>query len=420
MSCPVVTCDNSSKETTVYPLRRAARRIAARGCAVLCCAGLSLSAVLLLTGCHNFFICQKASCPSGGGGSTTSDWAYVSNATAGSTDISAYDIGNGSLAAISGSPYNIGFAPVAMSVSPGNAFLYVASIPGAVNPGIYMFAINSSSGALSTANGGNVLISTQVSSMDISPDGNFLFVVDALANALTEYQINPTTGLLSLASSFPLLPGAICAASGSPVIQQCTVKVAPSGQFVVAALGTAGTIIYPYSSASGITSTTATVISSGSTKNNPTGDYSVALDKSNLLYIARTTALAVYALDANGNATLKSTATYSSGVNPRSVALSTNYSNVYTANVGAGNISGYSINSTTGALATLSGSPFSAPANVSAIAADKSGKYMVAVGYNGTSGIQLFTIGTTGALTLATSAGTGTSPDFPAILALSH
>ena len=45
---------------------------------------------------------------------------------------------------------------------------------------------------------------------------------------------------------------------------------------------------------------------------------------------------------------------------------------------------------------------------------------MVAAGYNGTSGVQLFTVGTTGALTLTTSAGTGTSTAFPAILALSH
>ena len=45
---------------------------------------------------------------------------------------------------------------------------------------------------------------------------------------------------------------------------------------------------------------------------------------------------------------------------------------------------------------------------------------MVAAGYNGTSGVQLFTIGANGALTLVTSAGTGTSTDFPAVLALSH
>lgn len=397
----------------MYSLGRAARRLAARGCAAL-----SLSAIFLLSGCHNFFVCEgKPSCPSDGGGGTTSDYAYVSNASAGSTDIYGYNIGNGSLAAITGSPYNIGFAPVAMTVAPSNSFLYAATAANVTNPGIYMWTINSS-GQITTGNSGNALITGTVASMDISPDGGFLFTVDITGSYLTEYQVNTTSGLLSLVSTFPLLPNSICVATGSPVSQSCTVKVSPSGQFVVAALGTSGDIIYPYNSTQGITSTNATTIPSGSTQSNPSGDYSLALDKNNFVYIARTAALAVYSLDANGNATLKSSQAYNASTIARSVTLSTDYGYVYTANIGAGNISGYGIGST-GALASVSGSPFTGPTNVSAIAAEKSGKYMVAVGYNGTSGVQLFSV-SSGALTLVTSAGTGTSPDFPAILALSH
>jgi 6-phosphogluconolactonase len=396
----------------VYPLRRAARRVAAGGCVAL-----GLAASLLLAGCHDFFVCQKASCPSGGGGSTTNDYAYVSNASAGTTDIAAYNVGNGSLASISGSPYNIGFVPVAMNVSPNDAFLYVATLPTAANPGIYLFSINSS-GGLASANGGQVLISAPISSMDISPDGNYLFVVSVLGTTLTEYQTNSTTGLLTLVSTFSI-PGTNCTLAGAPVSQTCSVKVAPSGQFVVASLGTAGDAIFPYTSASGITSTNYTLIPSGSTQTNPTGDFSVALDNNNYVYIARTAALVVYSLDSSGNATLQSTATYSSSAVPRSVVLSTSQDFVYTANQGAGNISGYSIGSS-GALSSISGSPFTGPTSGSAIGVDKSGTYMLAVGYNGTSGVQLFTIGSNGAMTLTTSAGTGTSTAYPAILAMSH
>ena len=400
----------------MYPLRKAAGRTVARCGAGLGLGALGLAATTLLAGCHNFFVCQKASCPSGGG-STTTDYVYVSNATAGSTDISAYDIGNGSLAAISGSPFNIGFQPVAMSVSPNNAFLYVATLPGATNPGIYLFNINSS-GGLSTGNGGDVLISATISSMAISPDGNYLFVVNSLGTILTEYQTNTSTGLLSLVSSFPL-PGAACTLAGTPVTQTCTVAVAPSGQFVAASLGTAGTTVFPYSSSSGITSTNYTLIPSGSTTTSPTGDFSVVLDNNNYAYIARTSTLAVYSISSSGTATLQSTATYSGSAAPRDVVLSGNQNYVYTANPGAGNISGFSIGAS-GALTTLSGSPFTGPSNVSAIGVDKSGSYMVATGYNGTSGVQLFTVGTGGVLTLVTSAGTGTSTAYPAILALTH
>jgi 6-phosphogluconolactonase (cycloisomerase 2 family) len=381
---------------------------------------LGLAATLLLAGCHNFFVCEgKASCPSGGGGSTTSDWVYVSNAAANSTSISAYNIGNGSLAAISGSPFPIGFAPVAMVVSPSNAFLYAATPATAGTPGIYLWTINSSTGAITVANNGNALITTQVSSMDISPDGNFLFVVDVAAAALSEYSIN-SSGFLALASTFPI-PPTLCPLTGTPLSQTCTVKVAPSGQFVVASLGSAGTIIYPYTSSQGITSTNPTLIPSGSTQTNPTGDFSVTLDKNNFIYIARTAALAVYQItDAAGDATLQSTATFSNSSTPRSVMLSLNQNYVYTANQGAGNISGFTIG-TSGSLTQISGSPFTGPSSVSAIGTDKSGSYMVAVGYNGSSGLQLFTVGSTGALTLITSAGTGTSTTtLPAVLALSH
>ena len=145
----------------------------------------------------------------------------------------------------------------------------------------------------------------------------------------------------------------------------------------------------------------------------------MVLDDNNYAYIARTSTLAVYSISSSGAATLQSTATYSGSAAPRDVVLSGSQNYVYTANPGAGDISGFSIGSS-GALTTLSGSPFTGPSSVSAIGVDKTGNYMVAAGYNGTSGVQLFTVGTGGVLTLVTSAGTGTSTAYPAILALTH
>src|ERR1700684_2560464 len=98
--CPADrTCDNEPKETGVDSLRTAGRAAARIG------AALGLAATMLLTGCQNFFVCQKASCPSSGTGtgtgSTTDDFVYVSNAPSGSTYISAYDISSGALTAVS-------------------------------------------------------------------------------------------------------------------------------------------------------------------------------------------------------------------------------------------------------------------------------------------------------------------------------
>ena len=198
MSCSGETCDNSVEETTVYSLRKAAGRLAVR-----VCAAAGVGSTLLLAGCNNFFVCQKASCPSSGSGSgsTTTDYLYVSNATAGTTYISGYDIGSGALTAISGSPFNLDYIPVAMNVSPNDDFLYIASATNASNPGIYVYSIGST-GALSIQNSGDVDISGDISSMDISSDGGYLFTVNTLGTLLTEYQINSSTGLLAQAATF--------------------------------------------------------------------------------------------------------------------------------------------------------------------------------------------------------------------------
>jgi 6-phosphogluconolactonase (cycloisomerase 2 family) len=410
----------NKKEIMVFSSVFASRR--AGQAAARAVAALGLCATFLLAGCHNFFVCEnKPACPSSGDGDgtgSTTDFAYVSNSSTGSTYVAEYDLSSGALTAISGSPFNIGFQPVALNISPSNSFLYAATLPGATNAGIYLFSI-ASSGALSVANSGDALINDAISSMAISPDGGFLFTVSSTGTFMNEYQIDTSTGALSLALTIPI-PITTCSLAGTVVSQTCSVTVAPSGQFVVVALGTAGDAIYPYSSTSGVTSTSYTLIPSGTTTNSPTGDYSVALDSNNYIYIARTAALAVYQItDTAGDAVQKSSAGYNSGVIPRSVVLNSTKNYVFTANEGASTISAYGIQSD-GSLAAASGSPFAAPTNVSALGVDNSGKYMLAAGYNSSTGVQLFSLSSTGTLSLLTSAATGTSPAYPVVLATSH
>lgn len=380
-------------------------------------AALALATSALLSGCHNFFVCaNKGSCPattttSGGG-----NYVYLSNASTGSGAVAAYNISGGTLTAI-GSPVNVGFVPIALSIAPSDSFLYVATIPGATSPGIYRYSIGSD-GALTVGNGGSAIVADQIASMDISPDGNFLFTVNSSGQFMNEYKVNTSTGALTLATAVAL-PGISCSLTGAPASQSCTVKVSPAGNFVVVALGTAGDAIFPYSSTAGLTSNGFTLIPSGTTTAAPSGDFSVALDKNNFAYIARTSALAVYSIAPTGAATAEFTTSYSSSAVPRSVVLSNGYSFVYTANEGAGTISEFGIGSG-GTLSQLSGSPLTGPANVSALGVDKTGSYLVAAGYNGSSGVQLFAIGTNGALSLKASAGSGTSTAFPAVLAMTH
>ena len=62
----------------------------------------------------------------------------------------------------------------------------------------------------------------------------------------------------------------------------------------------------------------------------------------------------------------------------------------------------------------------SAPAAVRSLGFDKSGTYLLANGYSSTGGVQLYTLGSTGTLTAASSVATGTTTTVPAVMALTH
>ncbi len=374
-----------------------------------------VSLLLATTGCGAFFQCEgKADCGTSSTTTGTGDYVYVSNSTTGSEYINGYTVGTGTLTAITGSPFSVGYVPVAMKVSPNNNFLYVAAAPGTGQTGLWVYPI-SSTGALSS---GTQLTSTLIGAMDISPDGNFLFTIDSATGAvLTEYTLNQSTGAyngtltLSAPGGSPLLYCGVTTAT--PASQSCSVAVSPSGDFVGVSLGTTGTVIYPYTSSGGATAYTGTIAPAASS-----GDYSLAFDTSGYVYIARTFTLSPYgSLAANSPVEGVSYTGYSSTATPRAVTLSTSYSYLFTANEGTSTISAFSV--TNGALTSLNSTGQLGPTNVSALGVDRSGTYLLAAGYNSTNGLQMFTMSSTGVSAVA-SQGTGGTTSIPVVMALTH
>ena len=205
-------------------------------------AALVAASAISLSGCHNFFLCEnKPACPSSGSGTGSGDYAYVANSSKGGTYLNGYDISSGALTVLSGFPANISITPTAMAITPSNGFLYVAT-----STAIYAFSINTSTGALTTVNSGSALATpaTGVQSMDISPDGNFLYALDVVGSSLYQYSITSSGGLTNQ------LPFTI-PSSGSNTPQ--AVKVSPNENFIACALGTGGDALFAYSSSSGIT-----------------------------------------------------------------------------------------------------------------------------------------------------------------------
>jgi 6-phosphogluconolactonase (cycloisomerase 2 family) len=380
----------------------AARRIA-----------LPLVASLLtaLTGCAGFFVYPGSSSST----SSSGDYAYVANSASGSNYINGYSLSGGSLVATTGSPYSLGFIPSAMVVTTNNSYLYVASSGSAGE--IYGYSIGTG-GALTILNNSVGLEAENSVALDVSADGQWLFSLNADGLTLEEYKISTSTGLLTAEGNYP-----ITGIAGG-VVTPTSLRVAPSGNYIAATLGTGGADIFAFVTSTGIASSSAAVLPPLSTAN---GFYSVDIDSSNNLYLSGTSGLVVYTVVAGSGSVTATRASSSSGytLGTGNVSTTINTANSYVfagsenSSTSTGTIYSYAIGSG-GALTAASGSPYNGPTDVAALGRDSTGNYLLAVGYSTTSGIQLFTIGSGGALTSTGSAASGNTLGIPAVLALTH
>jgi 6-phosphogluconolactonase (cycloisomerase 2 family) len=250
--------------------------------------------------------------------------------------------------------------------------------------------------------------------MDISPDGQWLFALDGNGVTIDQYQINSTTGLLSSAA------GASYKITGATVVPRA-VKVSPNGDYVFVALGTAGDLVYSFSTTTGLLTSSQQLAPVSTT----TSDNALAVSPtSSTLYIARSGTsggLAAYSIGNNGALTSVSGSPFAAGTQPYSVVVNNAGTDVYVANRGDGTISGYGVASS-GTLTALTGSPYTSGPAVTALAADKTGDYLLAAANGGAPDLTLYSFDSvvSGKLDLTTTAATGTDPTGPVAIALTH
>lgn len=358
--------------------------------------------VIMSTGCGNFFIPPN----SGGGGSTTNNYVYVTNAT--TSSLAGFAIGTGKLTTISGLPLSLSYVPVAAVVTPKNSFIYVAG-PGA----IYRYNINSD-GTLTTPSSGATVAAASVVSLDVSPDGQWLFGLDNTQTQLDEFQINSSSGTLSVIAATPY-----SVQSGTVVPK--AVKVSPAGNLIFTALGTAGDVVFTLNTSTGAVANSQTLAPVTTT----TSDNALAISSGgSYLYIARSGTnggVGVYSIGSGGALSQISGSPFAAGTTPSSVLIDSTGKYLYVANRGDGTISGYSIG-TGSALTALSGSPYSSGSLVTSLGADKSGKYLLAGANGGSPDLTMYSFdaATPGKLDQATSIATDTDPAGVTAVALTH
>jgi len=363
-------------------------------------AGLT-AGVLMLAGCSDFFPPLKNSSGgsggSGGGGGGATGAGFVYTINAGTSNVSGFKVGTGTLTAVPNTPFALGYQPQAAVVGIGNAFLYV------VGPtGISGYIINSD-GSLTAPTTAIFSGAVNAFSLDVSPDGNWLFALDGTSAQLFVYQITPSTGALSLKVQ------ALYSAPVTPFAPKM-VKISSDGKYIYAALGTNGNAVFSFSTVDG---TTRLIQQNQFTTGTNAADNAVAVDTAKFAYFARTgtgTGIVAYSIGTDGSLTAVNGGTVPAGSQPLAVALAGSGKFAYVANGNAGTISGFSL-PTTGVANPLNGSPYASGATMRSLAVDPSGNYLLAASFAGPPDLYMYSLDITlsGKPTQATTVNIGTT-----------
>ena len=293
-------------------------------------------------------------------------FAYVANFS--SDNVSAYTIDpvTRALSPVNGSPFAAGTSPTAVTIDSSGRFLYVSNYGWPGSGTVSAYAIDATSGALTTIAGSPFAAGAGSSSIDADPTGRFVYVTNLLDDTLSAFSIDSTSGILSRLDADPVTAGIqdLSVTNARPV----SIAADPTGRFVYVATACGTSWVFGINVYGLLTRV-------DSASGGPCG--------------------------AGGNT-------------PDTLALDPAgrylYMNAEDPATGGNQITARTIDASAGTLSAVTGSPFSAGSGTRSVTVDISGKYVYATG---TAGIFQFTVDASGAIMPMTTAtvAAGTSPN---------
>jgi 6-phosphogluconolactonase (cycloisomerase 2 family) len=294
---------------------------------------------------------------------------------------------------------------VVCTTSPGR-FAYIANL-GSNN--ISAYAVDASSGALTEIDG-SPFTTLATSPIAVTADANGKFLYCASSRGIEIFAIDP-------------MSGALTETSGSPVINPYlpySVTIDPTGQFAYTANISGGPPnangVWAYS----INATTGWLTSIGTLPAGSGPSDGAVLPSGKFLYITNSASdsISVFAINSTSGAlTAISGSPFATGSSPWSVAITSSGNFAYVANRGANTISGYGIDPNTGALSAIAGSPFMGDGAPEHVALDISGKFLYATN-SASSNISAYRIGATDGALSAVAGSPFTAGTSPAAVAI--
>lgn len=372
-------------------------------------AGVSLTMALFLAGCSGFWDKPVTPTPPT---TLTSGFFYVLNFA--TKQLAGFYVKAGTTTAVPGSPYTLNAAPIAITVAPNNAFLYVSNLSG-----IYLYTVSTSTGQLTEGNSSQQISADQAASMQVDSTNSWLIEAVTGSPNLFAIHISPTDG--TVVSSVPQsvsLPAS--------TIQQ--IAISPDNTFVYVAMGSGGTAVVPFNANN--TNPLGLVVTIPA-KSTAGGAISVAVDPittttttPRLLYIGETAAtsgsntggLRVFNYKTLQEITGSPFAI--NGLSPSSILPFSTGNFVYVLNrqvsgSSTGVITGFSIAASNGS-STLTplGNTFTVGTNPQSMVEDSTGAFVFAVNFGGSPDLTGYNIDSTkaGYLDKVISSATGTDP----------
>lgn len=273
-------------------------------------------------------------------------FAYVGNGATATLTVLAVNENNGALTVAATVP--TGVAVYELAMDPVGRFLYASSPQGQQ---VRAYSINQTDGLLSEVPGMPFALGGVARELKVDPTGKFLYVANETLGALNAFAIDQTTGALAA------LPGSPFAAL--PVV--LGVEIDPAGDHVYGVSRDAGAIAgFSLDASTGALTPLAgspytATPSSCSMAIHPLASFAFVPN-----FVGANGTLSTFSIATDGSLTQIQGSPVAAGNSPCSVAVAPSGSFVYVANSGSANLSGYSINTTTGVLTALTGSPFAA------------------------------------------------------------
>jgi YVTN family beta-propeller protein len=252
------------------------------------------------------------------------------------------------------------FLPYALTVDPSGKFAYAAG--GGNHPWVSAYAIDAATGALSEI-AGSPFPTAEWGPQSVTVDGSGKFVyvantgwMGAVEDSISAFAIDATTGALSeiADSPFPAQP-----ASSDPyyVIDPLSIASDPSGRFAYTAnYNSRSVFAYAINATTGaltgISDATAEGYLPRSVTVDPSGKF-VYVANFSPDYPDGAGAVTAYAINATTGALTSTGGAVAAGLDPSSVSVDPSGKFVYVANQRSNDVSGYAIDANTGALSNI-------------------------------------------------------------------